>query len=152
MAGHSHWAGIKHKKAAADKKRGKVFSKHAKAIIIAARDGGGDPEMNLNLKYAIDRAKADNMHKDNIARNIKRGTGELGGATFVNLTYEGFAPQKVAVVMDIQDKVLEVFALLATHARTVCLPQDGKMECPSCVLKKGCPHPKKTTARRKKAK
>ena len=101
MAGHSHWAGIKHKKAAADKKRGKIFSKHAKAIIVAARDGGGDPDANLSLKYAIDRAKADNMPKDNITRAIKRGTGEIEGAQFVDLLYEGFAPEKVAVVVDI---------------------------------------------------
>ena len=101
MAGHSHWAGIKHKKAAADKKRGRVFSKHAKAIIVAARDGGGDPDANLTLKYAIDRAKADNMPKDRIVRAIKRGSGEIEGVSFVDLLYEGFAPEKVAVVVDI---------------------------------------------------
>ncbi|MEM7168271.1 MAG: YebC/PmpR family DNA-binding transcriptional regulator [Planctomycetota bacterium] len=101
MAGHSHWAGIKHKKAAADAKRGKIFSKHAKFIIIAARDGGGDPDGNLGLKYAIERAKADNMPKDNIERAIKRGTGEIEGINFVELVYEGFAPAKVALVADI---------------------------------------------------
>lgn len=101
MAGHSHWAGIKHKKAAADAKRGKVFSKLAKFIIIAARDGGGEPDANLGLKYAIERAKAANMPKDNIERAIKRGTGELEGISFVELVYEGFAPAKVAVVADI---------------------------------------------------
>lgn len=101
MAGHSHWAGIKHKKAAADAKRGKLFSKLAKFIIIAARDGGGDPDANLSLKYAIERARAQNMPKDVIERAVKRGTGELEGQQFVELVYEGFAPGKVAVVADI---------------------------------------------------
>lgn len=101
MAGHSHWAGIKHKKGAADAKRGKLFSKLAKAIIIAARDGGGDPEMNLSLKYAVDTAKASNMPKDVIERAIKKGTGELGGESIQELVYEGFGPEKVAVVLDI---------------------------------------------------
>ncbi|MGE3163779.1 MAG: YebC/PmpR family DNA-binding transcriptional regulator [Planctomycetota bacterium] len=101
MAGHSHWAGIKHRKAAADAKKGRLFSKLAKFIIIAARDGGGDPDANLNLKYAIERARAGNMSKDVIERAIKRGTGELEGIQYVELVYEGFAPSKVAVVLDI---------------------------------------------------
>lgn len=101
MAGHSHWAGIKHRKAAADAKRGKAFSKLAKFIIIAARHGGGDPQANLSLKYAIDRAKAANMPKDVIERAVKRGTGELDGITYAELVYEGFAPAKVAVVLDL---------------------------------------------------
>lgn len=101
MAGHSHWAGIKHKKGIADAKRGKLFSKHAKYIIVAARDGGGDPDANLNLKYAIDRAKADNMPKENIERAIKRGTGEIEGVSYDELIYEGFGPEKVAVVIEI---------------------------------------------------
>lgn len=101
VAGHSHWAGIKHKKAAADAKRGKVFSKHTKAILVAARSGGGDMDANLSLKYAIERAKADNVPKDVIARAVKKGSGELEGETYTELVYEGFAPQKVAVVVDI---------------------------------------------------
>src|SRR5881398_3620557 len=79
MSGHSHWATIKHKKGAIDAKRGKHFSKLSRAIIIAARHGGGDPEMNLKLRYAIDKARSVSMPKDNIERAIKRGTGELGG-------------------------------------------------------------------------
>ena len=77
MAGHSHWAGIKHKKAVVDAKRGKIFSKLAKQITVCAHHGGGDPDMNLSLKYAIDRAKAANMPKDNIARRSRRGRESL---------------------------------------------------------------------------
>ena len=79
MSGHSHWSTIKHKKAAVDAKRGKIWSKLAKAIIVAAKHGGGDPDMNLRLRYAIDDAKAVGMPKENIQRAIKRGTGESGG-------------------------------------------------------------------------
>jgi transcriptional/translational regulatory protein YebC/TACO1 len=79
MSGHSHWAGIKHKKALVDAKRGKLWSRLAKAIILAAKMGGGDPDANLRLRYAIDDAKAVSMPKDNIQRAIKRGTGELDG-------------------------------------------------------------------------
>src|ERR1700747_522031 len=89
MSGHSHWATIKHKKGAIDAKRGKLWSKLSRAIIIAARHGGGDPNMNLKLRYAIDKAREVSMPKDNIERAIKRGTGELEGQTFEELTYEG---------------------------------------------------------------
>ena len=101
MAGHSHWAGIKHKKAAADKKRGKIFSKMAKYLTIAAREGGGDPGMNAALRLAVDNARAANMTKDAIERAIKKGTGELEGEEYVELVYEGFAPGQVALVVDI---------------------------------------------------
>ncbi|MCA8960404.1 MAG: YebC/PmpR family DNA-binding transcriptional regulator [Planctomycetes bacterium] len=101
MAGHSHWAGIKHKKAAADKKRGKIFSKMAKYITVAAKTGGGDPTMNAALRLAIDNARAQNMPKDAIDRAIKKGTGELDGEDYVELVYEGFAPEQVALVVDI---------------------------------------------------
>lgn len=101
MAGHSHWAGIKHKKAAADAKRGKLFSKLAKNIISAARSGGGDPGMNLTLKYAIDAAKAANMPKDNIERAVKRGTGEGGGAAIEELVYEGYGPGGIAILVEV---------------------------------------------------
>ncbi len=100
MAGHSHWAGIKHRKGAQDAKRGKIFSKHAKAIITAARLGGSDPDMNLRLKYAIEKAKADNMPKDNIERAVKKGSGELEGSDFVELMYEGFYPGGIAVMIE----------------------------------------------------
>ncbi len=89
MSGHSHWATIKHKKGAIDAKRGKLWSKLSRAIIIAARHGGGDPNMNLKLRYAIDKAREVSMPKDNIERAIKRGTGEVEGMQFEELTYEG---------------------------------------------------------------
>jgi YebC/PmpR family DNA-binding regulatory protein len=99
MSGHSHWATIKHKKGATDAKRGKMFSKLSRAIIIAARHGGGDPETNLKLRYAIDKAREVSMPKDNIERAIKRGTGEVEGATYEELTYEGYGPGTVAVLV-----------------------------------------------------
>src|SRR5262245_29467555 len=101
MSGHSHWATIKHKKGAIDARRGKLWSKLARAIIIAARHGGGDPNMNLKLRYAIDKARAVSMPKDNIERAIKRGTGEIEGITYEEITYEGYAPGGVAVMVDV---------------------------------------------------
>ena len=101
MSGHSHWATIKHKKGAIDAKRGKLWSKLSRAIIIAARHGGGDPTMNLKLRYAIDKARAVSMPKDNIERAIKRGTGEIEGQTFEEITYEGFGPGGVAIMIDV---------------------------------------------------
>lgn len=101
MSGHSHWATIKHKKGAIDAKRGKLFSKLSRAIIIAARHGGGDPEMNLKLRYAIDKARQVSMPKDNIDRAIKRGTGEMEGLIFEEITYEGFGPGGVAILVDV---------------------------------------------------
>jgi len=101
MSGHSHWATIKHKKGAIDAKRGKLWSKLSRAIIIAAKNGGGDPTMNLKLRYAIDKAREVSMPKDNIERAIKRGTGEQEGVTFEELTYEGFGPDGVAILVDV---------------------------------------------------
>ena len=101
MSGHSHWATIKHKKGATDATRGKLWSKLSRAIIIAARHGGGDPNMNLKLRYAIDKARKVSMPKDNIERAIKRGTGEVEGLTFEEITYEGFASGGVAVLVEV---------------------------------------------------
>lgn len=101
MAGHSHWANISIKKGAVDKKRGKLFGKMSRLIIVAARNGGGDPTMNLALRYAIDKAKKNSMPKDNIERAIKRGCGESGGADFEELLYEGYGPNGVAVLCEI---------------------------------------------------
>jgi YebC/PmpR family DNA-binding regulatory protein len=101
MSGHSHWATIKHKKGAVDAKRGKLWSKLSRAIIIAARHGGGDPNMNLKLRYAIDKARAVSMPKDNIERAIKRGTGDMEGMTFEEITYEGYGPGGVAILVDV---------------------------------------------------
>jgi len=101
MAGHSHWAGIKHKKALIDNRRGKLWSKLSKAIIVAAKTGGADPATNLRLRYAINDAKAVSMPKDNIERAIKKGAGELDGSNFEEVLYEGYGPGGVAVLCDI---------------------------------------------------
>jgi YebC/PmpR family DNA-binding regulatory protein len=101
MSGHSHWATIKHKKGAIDAKRGKLFSKLSRAIIIAARHGGGDPDANLKLRYAIDKAREVSMPKDNIERAIKRGTGETEGMVFEEILYEGYGPGGVAVLVEV---------------------------------------------------
>ena len=101
MAGHSHWANISAKKGVVDKKRGKLFGKLSRAIIVAARVGGGDPVMNLRLRYAIDKAKAASMPKDTIERAIKKGTGELASETYEDVIYEGYGPGGVAVLCDI---------------------------------------------------
>jgi YebC/PmpR family DNA-binding regulatory protein len=100
MSGHSHWSGIKHKKAANDAKRGKLWSKIARMIIVAAKNGGGDPSANLTLRYAIDKGKAANMPKDTIEKAIKKGTGELGANTFDEVLYEGYAAGGVAIMVE----------------------------------------------------
>jgi YebC/PmpR family DNA-binding regulatory protein len=99
MAGHSHWARIKHKKGALDAKRGKLWSKLARHVTIAARSGGGKPEENLSLRYAIEKAKEANMPNDTIDRAIKKGTGELGGVNYEEVGYEGYGPGGVAVLI-----------------------------------------------------
>jgi YebC/PmpR family DNA-binding regulatory protein len=100
MSGHSHWAGIKHKKAANDAKRGKVWSKIARMIIVAAKAGGGDPGQNLTLRYAIDKGKGANMPKDTIEKAIKKGTGELGDISYEEVLYEGYAPGGIAIMIE----------------------------------------------------
>lgn len=101
MAGHSHSANIAVRKGKQDALRAKLFSKLSRYIIIAARAGGGDPDTNLKLRYAIDKARAVSMPRDNIERAIKRGTGELEGMTMEELVYEGFGPGGTAVICDI---------------------------------------------------
>jgi YebC/PmpR family DNA-binding regulatory protein len=100
MSGHSHWSGIKYKKAALDAKRGKVWSKLARMLIVAAKDGGGDPSVNLALRYAIDKAKAANMPKDTIEKAIKKGTGKLEDTSFEEVLYEGYGPSGVAIMVE----------------------------------------------------
>lgn len=100
MSGHSKWSTIKHKKAAADAKRGKLFTRLAKEITIAAREGGGDPNMNNRLALAIDKAKAANMPRDNIDRAVKRGTGELEGGELYEVLYEAYAPHGVGIIIE----------------------------------------------------
>ena len=101
MAGHSKWANIKHKKARTDEKRGKIFTKLGKEIIIAAREGGGDPDGNPRLKMLIQKAKAMNMPNDNINRAIQRGTGEIEGEALEEINYEGYGPGGVALMLNI---------------------------------------------------
>jgi YebC/PmpR family DNA-binding regulatory protein len=100
MSGHSKWATIKHKKGAADAKRGRLFTKLIKEITMAARLGGGDPGGNPRLRKAIDDAKAVNMPADNIKRGIQRGTGELPGVSYEEVAYEGYGPGGVAVYVE----------------------------------------------------
>jgi len=101
MSGHSKWASIKHKKGAADAKRGKIFTKIIKEISVAARMGGGDPEANARLRSAVLKAKLANMPKDNIERAIKKGTGEMEGVEYTEMTYEVYAPGGAALLIDI---------------------------------------------------
>lgn len=100
MSGHSKWSTIKRKKAAIDAKRGQVFTKLIKEITVAAREGGGDPEMNPRLRLAVDNAKAQNMPSDNVDKAIKRGTGELEGVRYERVTYEGYGPGGVALFIE----------------------------------------------------
>jgi len=100
MSGHSRWSTIKHKKGATDAKRGKTFTRLIKEITVASRAGGGDPAGNPRLRAAVDEAKANNMPKDTIERAIKRGTGEIEGATYEEVTYEGYGPGGVAILIE----------------------------------------------------
>ena len=101
MSGHSKWATIKHKKGALDAKRGKIFTRLIKEITIAAKNGGGDPDGNPRLRGAIVAAKAENMPADNIKRAIQKGTGELEGTSYEEITFEGYGPGGVAVIVEV---------------------------------------------------
>src|ERR1700748_723206 len=101
MSGHSKWATIKHKKGALDAKRGKIFTRLIKEITMAAKSGGGDPEGNPRLRTAVAAAKAENMPADNIKRAIQRGTGELEGVSYEEITYEGYGPGGVALIVEV---------------------------------------------------
>ena len=100
MSGHSKWHSIKHKKGAADAKRGKIFTKIIKEIIVASREGGGDPDSNARLRTVVLKAKSANMPKDNIDRAIKKGTGELEGVHYTEITYEAYGPGGVAILIE----------------------------------------------------
>lgn len=131
MAGHSHWAGIKHKKALIDNKRGKLWSKLSKGIIVAAKSGGGDPDSNLKLRYAIDAAKAVSMPKDNIERAIKKGTGEgADAASFDEVLYEGYGPAGVAVLCEV---LTDNRNRTAGEVRKIFELSDGKLGATGCV-------------------
>ena len=130
MAGHSKWANIKHKKAATDAKRGKIFTRLIKEITVAARLGGGDPSMNPRLRLAIDKAYSQNMPKDTIERAAKRGAGDLEGVSYEEIRYEGYAPGGVAVIVDcMTDNKVRTVADVR-HAFTKCggnLGTDGSV-------------------------
>ena len=130
MAGHSHWAGIKHKKAVVDAKRGKLWTKLSKTIIVAAKMGGGDPDGNATLRSAIAEAKSLSMPKDNIERAIKRGTGELGGAVVEEILYEGYGPEGVAVLCDI---MTDNRNRTAPEVRKIFEVHGGKLGATGCV-------------------
>ncbi|MEA3395998.1 MAG: YebC/PmpR family DNA-binding transcriptional regulator, partial [Chloroflexota bacterium] len=102
MSGHSHWSTIRRKKEANDAKRGAIFTKVAREIVVAARDGGGDPDINIRLRMVLDKARSMRMPKDNIERAIKRGTGEdKDGAEIIEAMYEGYGPNGVAMIIDV---------------------------------------------------
>ena len=128
MAGHSKWHNIKHKKKKEDRKRAKLFSKLVKKITVAAREGGGDPEKNSDLDLAIQKAKDANMPKDNIKRAIKRGTGELEGVDYEKIVYEGYAPEGIALYLELMSdnrnrSASEMRHLLSEHGGN--LGEDG---------------------------
>ncbi len=130
MAGHSHWANIANKKGAIDKKRGKLFGKLARYIIVAARHGGGDPAANLSLRYAIDRAKKSSMPNDTIERAVKKGTGELGADNYEEILYEGYGPSGVAVLCEI---LTENRNRTAGEVRKIFEVHGGNLGATGCV-------------------
>ena len=110
MAGHSKWANIRHRKGAQDKKRGKIFTKIIKEITISARLGGGEISSNPRLRKAVSNAKSNNLPADKVQRAIKKGTGELEGVLYEEVTYEGYGPGGVAIMMDIiTDNKMDIF-------------------------------------------
>lgn len=120
MSGHNKWSTIKHKKGAADAKRGKIFTKLIKEISVAAKLGGGDPGGNPRLRTAVDKAKAENMPKENIDRAIKKGTGEMEGVTYEEIVYEGYGPGGAAVLVEVMTdnrnrSVSEIRSIFTKH-------------------------------------
>ena len=136
MSGHSKWSSIKHKKAAVDAKRGKAFSRIAKEIVVAAKLGGGDPDGNPRLRLVMDKAKGVNMPGDNIKRAIMKGTGELPGETYDEITYEGYGPAGVAIFIETLTNnknrtVGEIRHLLTKHGGSL-----GENGCVSWMFEK----------------
>jgi len=130
MSGHSHWSSIKHKKGTADARRGKMFSRLARHITTAARHGGRDLSSNLTLKYAVDKAKAANMPKDSIERAIKKGTGELAGEELIEITYEGYGPGGVALMIE---TVTDNRNRTAAEVRKALESRGGRLGMQNCV-------------------
>ena len=136
MSGHSKWSTIKHKKAANDSKRGKLFSKLIKEVTVAARAGGADPEMNPRLRTAIATAKSSNVPNDNIEKSILRGAGELEGAEYEEITYEGYGPGGIALIIEVltdnrNRAVAEVRHVLTKHGGSM-----GERGCVSWMFEK----------------
>ena len=129
MSGHNKWSTIKHKKGAADAKRGKIFTKLIKEITVAAKLGGGDPNGNPRLRTAVDKAKAENMPKDNIERAIKKGTGEMEGVTYEEIVYEGYGPGGAAVLVE---------AMTDNRNRTVSDVRSTFTKCNGSMGETGC--------------
>ncbi|MBM7623204.1 YebC/PmpR family DNA-binding transcriptional regulator [Sporohalobacter salinus] len=130
MAGHSKWANIKHQKKKEDRKRAKLFSKLSKRIAVEAREGGGDPEKNPNLRMAIQKAKDNNMPKDNIQRAIDRGTGNLDGVEYERIIYEGYGPAGVALYFDLMSDNRN---RTASELRHLLSQYDGNLGEKGCV-------------------
>lgn len=130
MSGHNKWSTIKHKKGAADAKRGKIFTKLIKEISVAAKIGGGDPGGNPRLRTAVDKAKAENMPKDNIERAIKKGTGGMEGVTYEETTYEGYGPGGVAVLVEV---MTDNRNRTVSEVRSVFTKNNGNMGEAGCV-------------------
>jgi len=130
MSGHSKWASIKHKKAATDVKRGKIFSKLAKEITISAKGGGGDLDANARLRLAVNKAKSVNMPADNIDRAIKKGTGELPGVSYEEISYEGYGPKGVAFIVE---ALTDNKNRTAAEIRNIFSKRGGNMAGPGSV-------------------
>ena len=139
MSGHSKWHTIKHKKGAADAKRGKIFTRLIKELTVAARSGGGDPGMNPRLRTIIAAAKEVNMPADNIKKAIQRGTGELPGIVYEEITYEAYGPGGSALIIETHDRQQEPHGRRAApHAREACRqPRRRPTRWPGCSRKKG---------------
>ena len=130
MGGHSHWAGIKHKKALVDAKKGKVFTKILREITIAAKMSGGNPDQNPRLRKAMDDARAANMPSDNVKRAIMKGTGQLPGVSYEEITYEGYGPGSTAVIVECTtDNKNRTFA----EIRKIFTSRGGSIGTSGCV-------------------
>ncbi len=130
MSGHSKWKTIKHRKSKEDAKRGKLFSKLTKAIIVAAKEGGGDPDQNIALANAIQKAKEFNMPKDNIKRAIKKGTGKVGGYELEKVVYEGYGPEGIAVIVE---TMTDNRKRTASEMRNIFAKHNGNLGSTGCV-------------------
>ena len=136
MSGHNKWSTIKHKKGAADAKRGKIFTKIIKEISVAAKLGGGDPAANPRLRTAIDKAKGENMPKDNIERAIKKGTGGMEGVTYEEINYEGYGPGGVAVLVEVMTDNRNRTVSDVRSIFTKCNGNMGETGCVSWIFDK----------------